>query len=158
VHWNARPDGEQLIIFADGLPASGCAMRDAITIIRNNKHKTIIEMRDKVIDFLVVNASPWMCEHQAPDPVALIVLLESNMVVIDLKTEGFPQFDHHHAIDIHESPVSLCQYLVEPSGSIFRNLSDLCEKSKSLRQTSQKTSKVAGATTSVPFFSQLVRN
>ncbi len=158
VHWHARPDSEQLIIFADGLPTSGCAMRDAITIIRNNKHKTIIEMKDKIIDFLVINSSPWMCDHQPPEPVALIVLLDTNMVVIDLKTEGFPQFDHHHTMGIHESPVSLCQYIVEPNGSIFRNLNELCEKSKSLRQTSQKTGNVAGATTSVPFFSQLVRN
>ena len=152
---------DQLIIFADGLPSSGCAMRDAITIIRNNKLKTIIEMKDRVIDFLVINTSPWQMSEQAPEPVGLVVLLENGLVVIDLKTEGYPQFEqHHHAVGLHESPVSVCQYMVDPSGSIFRNLSELCEKMTSLGRTnSQKNTKgmIAGATTSVPFYSQLVR-
>ena len=130
-------------------------MRDAITIIRNNKLKTIIEMKDRIIDFIVVNTSPWPSENP-PDPVALIVLLENNLVVIDLKTEGYPQFDSHHPISIHESPVTFCQYMVDPNGSIFRNLNELSEKIKSSKKTSQKTGKVAGATTSVPFYSQLV--
>lgn len=155
VHWNARQNGEQLIIFSDGLPSSGCAMRDAITIIRNNKIKTIIEMKDKIVDFIVINISPWISENP-PDPIAVIVLLETNFVVIDLKTEGYPLFDHHHPINIHESPVSICQYMVEPSLSIYRNLNELKEKHASLKQTTQKnTGMVAGATTSIPFYSQL---
>jgi hypothetical protein len=50
---------DQLIIFADGLPSADCMMKDAITIIKNNKIKTIIEMKEKIIDYIVVNSSPW---------------------------------------------------------------------------------------------------
>lgn len=35
-------------------------MKDAITIIRNNKLRTIIEMKEKIVDFVVVNTSPWI--------------------------------------------------------------------------------------------------
>ncbi len=35
-------------------------MKDAITIIKNNKIKTVIEMKERVIDFVVVCSSPWI--------------------------------------------------------------------------------------------------
>lgn len=59
VSWEANKNGEPLVIFSDGLPTNDCAMKDAITIIKNNKVKTIIEMKDKIIDFLVLNTCPW---------------------------------------------------------------------------------------------------
>ena len=151
---------EHLIIFSDGLPSVDCSMKDAITIIKNNKIKTIIEMKERIVDFIVVNTSPWTSESP-PDPTALIVLLENNLIVIDLKTDGYPQFNHHHPINLHESPLTLCQYIVEPNQSIFRNLIELKEKnnsSKQMNQTAQSVNmgNVGGATTSVPFYSQLV--
>jgi syntaxin-binding protein 5 len=112
---------DSLIIFSDGLPSSDCVMRDAITIIKNNKLKTIIEMKEKIIDFLVIPASPWTTENPT-DPVAIIALLENNLVVVDLRTEGYPQFQHHHPTGLHESPLTATFYLTEPSRVFFRGL------------------------------------
>jgi hypothetical protein len=53
-------NSEPLIIFSDGLPSNECSMRDAITIIKNNKVKTIIEMKERIVDFIVVNSMPWI--------------------------------------------------------------------------------------------------
>ena len=47
------------MIFADGLPSMECNMRDAITIIRNNKFKTVVEMKERVIDFIIVSNRPF---------------------------------------------------------------------------------------------------
>ena len=49
-----------MIIFADGLNSTDTTIKDAITIIKNNKLKTIIEMKEKIIDFLVINSNPWL--------------------------------------------------------------------------------------------------
>ena len=49
-----------MIIFADGLLSIDTNIKDAITIIKNNKLKTIIEMKEKIIDFLVINNNPWL--------------------------------------------------------------------------------------------------
>jgi WD40 repeat protein len=135
VCWESNKNGEPLIIFADGLPSNDCPMRDAITIIRNNKLRTIIEMKERIVDFLVVNSSPWTSGEATPDPSALIILLENNLVVIDLKTDGYPQFQHHHAINIHESSVSVCDYVIDPNRSFFQNLITSKEK---FTQTSQQ--------------------
>lgn len=158
IEWTERSNGDQLILFSDGLPASGCSMRDAITVIKNNKLKTIIEMKDKIIDFFLVDSSPWTSENP-PDPSAVIVLLETNLVVIDLRTEGYPQFDHHHPISLHESPVSMCQYMVEPNPAFYRNLNELKAKENQLKQTTTQkiqTELVPGATASEPFYSKEV--
>ena len=158
IEWTSRSNGDQLIIFSDGLPSSGCSMRDAITIIKNNKLKTIIEMKDKIVDFILINSSPWTSESP-PDPCAVIVLLESSLVVIDLKTEGYPHFDHHHPISLHESHVSMCQYMVEPNPSFFRSLNELRARQDRLKLTAPKMQAevVAGATASEPFYSKEVR-
>lgn len=54
-----KKNREPMIIFSDGLPTNDCPMKDAITIIKNNKLRTIIEMKEKIVDFIVVNSSPW---------------------------------------------------------------------------------------------------
>jgi syntaxin-binding protein 5 len=41
---------------------------------------------------------------------ALVVLLQSDLVVIDLITSGYPVFENPYPMDIHESPVTACQY------------------------------------------------
>lgn len=59
VAWESTSKNESLIIFSDGLPSADCVMKDAITIIKNNKMKTIIEMKERIIDFIVIDSSPW---------------------------------------------------------------------------------------------------
>ena len=121
VYWESNKNGEPLTIFSDGLPSSDCGIRDAITIIKNNKHKTIIEMKERIIDFIVLSSSPWTTDNPT-EPIGALVLLENNLVVIDLRTEGFPQFQHHHPTSIHESPLTANYYIIDPSKLFFRNL------------------------------------
>jgi syntaxin-binding protein 5 len=123
VSWEStsKSSADSLIIFSDGLPSGDCVMRDAITIIKNNKLKTIIEMKDRVVDFLIIPSSPWTMDVPT-DPVALIALLDSQLVVIDLRTDGYPQFQHHHPTGVHESPLTATFYLTEPSKHFFKSL------------------------------------
>lgn len=172
VIWDTNKSNDQFIIFSDGLPASDCPMKDAITIIKNNKLKTIIEMKEKIIDFLVLNSTPWITGDNQPDSSGIVVLLENNLIVIDLKTDNYPQFHHHHAINFHEEPISYFHYMVDPTRSFYQNLLSskenhtlkLTQKQKQPNTNTTTTNNssnnnnnvtVGGATTSVPFFSQL---
>ena len=158
--WEATKNGEQLIIFSDGLPSTDCPIRDAITIIRNNKLKTIIEMKERIVDFVVVNSSPWLSDNPT-DPTALIVLLENSIVAIDLKSEGYPQFQYHHCFNLNESPITSLSYVVDPHRHFFQSL--LASKEKNVADQKQAQSGgapsstgIAGnATTSTTFFSSL---
>lgn len=116
-------------------------------------------MKEKIIDFLVLNSTPWVTGDNPPDPNGIVVLLENNIIVIDLKTENFPQFNHHHAINLHDEPISSFHYVIDPSRAYFQSL--LASKEKHSLKISQKQQQansnvaVGGATTSIPFFSQL---
>lgn len=122
-------------------------------------------MKDKIVDFIVINNSPWFTESPN-DPIGLIVLLENNLVVIDLKTEGYPQFQHHHPINLHESPITTCLYLVDPNKQLFQNL--ITSKEKLLQNQKQNlesqistikyqnNSNLSNTTSSTQFFSTLV--
>jgi hypothetical protein len=48
---------EQLTVFSNGL-AQNNNIKDGITILKN-KIKTIIEMKSKIIDFIIIDTSLW---------------------------------------------------------------------------------------------------
>ncbi len=77
--------------------------------------------------------------------------------MIDLKTDGYPHFQYHHSIKIHESSVSACGYCIEPNRSIFQHLIET-QKQETLAQQSQQQhqNQVGNATVSTPFLSNLV--
>ena len=100
---------------------------------------------------------------EPPDAAAVIVLLEDNIVTIDLKTEGFvvkffsllqffifilnsrfPLFKHHHSTEIHESPISFTDYLIDPDLKLIQHLFALKDKETK-------------ASTELPKYSNLVR-
>jgi hypothetical protein len=143
-------------------------MKDAITIIKNNKLKTIIEMKEKIIDFLVLSSTPWITCDNPSDPYGVVVLLENSFIVIDLKTDNFPQFQYHHAINFNEDPISSFHYVIDPSRAFYQSLisskekhsqklSQLQQQQQQQQQQNNTNNNVSGATTSIPFFSQLVR-
>ncbi len=135
VSWEANGRGEPLVIFSDGLPIADTNMKDAITIIQNNKLKTIIEMKSRIVDFTLVYSSPYISDSPS-DPSALIVLLEDDLVTYDLKTDGFPKFQHQHAINMHDPPITICDYIVDPNWQLFQSL--LSSKEKQLQQQQQQ--------------------
>ena len=149
------------------MPSTDCPMRDAITIIRNNKLKTIIEMKERIVDFLVINNCPWVLPDNPTDATGIIVLLENNLVVIDLKTEGYPQFQHHHhCFSLSESPVTSINYVVEAfrgflKYSVASNEKMNSEQQKLLQNSSNNANNNSilvssgGTTASTPFFSSL---
>ncbi len=73
-------------------------------------------------------------------------MLENKIVTIDLKTDGYPLFDHHHSANLHESPISYYEYLVEPDIKILQHI--LVSKEMQSKSTNAEC----------PLTSQLVSN
>ena len=44
------------------------------------------------------------------EPYAIVVLLQYDLVVVDLTSPNYPCFENPYPMDIHESPVTACQY------------------------------------------------
>jgi hypothetical protein len=47
------------------------------------------------------------------DPYAIVVLLQSDLVVVDLQSPGYPCFENPYPMDVHEAAVTCCQYIAD---------------------------------------------
>ena len=56
------------------------------------------------------------------DPEAIIVMLNHDLVAIDCKSPGYPCFKNPYAMDLNDSPVTCCEYVVDCPGDLIPNL------------------------------------
>ncbi|CAF3572963.1 unnamed protein product [Rotaria sordida] len=112
-----------------------------LTILRGQT-TNVLHMDNPIVDFHVVTASPHIAD--TPDPSAIIVLLENDLVMIDLKSENYPLFESLHTLDLHESPVTYCNYIIEPNTIFYQNLLRLQTKQTPKRSYSQQENPVSG--------------
>ncbi|ESO87245.1 hypothetical protein LOTGIDRAFT_154747 [Lottia gigantea] len=111
VDWKSIRNGtEGLIIFSGGMSYDRAGRTPCITVM-NGKSTTVLEMEHNVVDFVVLCETPWANDFQ--DPYAIVVLLQNDLVVVDLTTPGYPCFENPYPMDIHESPVTACQYYAD---------------------------------------------
>lgn len=52
----------------------------------------------------------WFFPADFQEPYAIVVLLQYDLVVVDLTSPNYPCFENPYPMDIHESPVTACQY------------------------------------------------
>ncbi|XP_043469254.1 syntaxin-binding protein 5 [Leptopilina heterotoma] len=110
VEWKISRAGESFIVFAGGLPVETTGRTPSITVIQG-KTTTVLEMEHNVVDFVTLCESPWATDCQ--EPYAVAVLLQSDFVVIDLQSPGFPCIENPYPMDIHESAVTCCAYFAD---------------------------------------------
>ncbi|XP_037918905.1 syntaxin-binding protein 5 isoform X3 [Hermetia illucens] len=102
--------GETYTIFSGGLSMEKGGKSPCITVLQG-KSTTVLEMEHPVVDFITICETPWPSEMQ--EPYAIAVLLQSDLVLIDLLTPGFPCFESHYPMDLHESSVTCCTYFAD---------------------------------------------
>lgn len=90
IEWKASKSGETFIIFSGGLTHDRAGRSPTITII-HGKATTVLEMEHNVIDFMTLCESPYPSD--IPEPYAIVVVLQNDLVVIDLLSPGFPCFE-----------------------------------------------------------------
>ncbi|XP_013071471.1 syntaxin-binding protein 5-like isoform X3 [Biomphalaria glabrata] len=107
VEWRANRSGDSVVIFSGGMSYDRACRTPTITVMAG-KSTTVLEMEHNIVDFVSICDTPWVNDFQ--DPYAIIVLLLNDLVVIDLTTPGYPCFENPYPMDLHESPVTACQY------------------------------------------------
>ncbi|BFZ24771.1 hypothetical protein BsWGS_27811 [Bradybaena similaris] len=107
VEWRSTRTGESVVIFSGGMSYDRAARTPSITVM-SGKSITVLEMEHNVVDFVSLCDTPWANDFQ--DPYAIVVLLQNDLVVIDLTSPGYPCFENPYPMDLHESPVTACQY------------------------------------------------
>lgn len=110
MEWKSSKSGEAYVIFSGGTAYDQAGRTPSITVI-HAKTTTVLEMEHNVVDFITLCETPWLSEQQ--EPYAIVVLLQNDLVVMDLGTAGFPCLENPYPMDVHESPVTCCQYMAD---------------------------------------------
>ncbi|XP_022655255.1 syntaxin-binding protein 5-like isoform X4 [Varroa destructor] len=117
VQWRITRAGDNYVIFSGGLPFEKGNSEVSTLTVSQGRSTTVLEMESPILDFLTLDESPFAFDTQ--DPFAVVVLLRSDLVVVDLLTHGYPCFRNPYSMDLHESMVICCQYLADCPGELI---------------------------------------
>ncbi|XP_072298906.1 syntaxin-binding protein 5a isoform X1 [Eucyclogobius newberryi] len=110
VEYKTTRNGEPFIILSGGLSFDTVGRLPCLTVM-HGKSTAVLEMDYPIVDFLTLCETPYPNDFQ--EPYAVVVLLEKDLVVIDLAQNGYPIFENPYPLNIHESPVTCCEYFAD---------------------------------------------
>ncbi|XP_076308345.1 syntaxin-binding protein 5-like isoform X1 [Tachypleus tridentatus] len=141
VEWKTVRRSDAYIIFTGGHPYEKTGKTSRLTVLQGNA-TTVLEMDSCIVDFVTLCESPWQNDFQ--EPYAVVVVLNNELVVVDLTTEGFPSFPNLYPMDLHESPVTFCTYLTDCSIDFIPALFSVGSKRKKHSGFSKKEWPISG--------------
>uniref|UniRef100_A0A665X552 Lethal giant larvae homologue 2 domain-containing protein n=1 Tax=Echeneis naucrates TaxID=173247 RepID=A0A665X552_ECHNA len=92
--------GPPFLLFSGGMPRASYGDRHCITVIQN-KTQVALDLTSRIIDFFVIRDGPN----------ALVVLVEEELVVIDLQTEGWPVIQTPYLVPLHSSAITCSHHI-----------------------------------------------
>uniref|UniRef100_A0A8C8S0Z8 LLGL scribble cell polarity complex component 2 n=1 Tax=Pelusios castaneus TaxID=367368 RepID=A0A8C8S0Z8_9SAUR len=108
IYWQTTKNGLPYIIFQGGMPRASYGDRHSISVIHGSQ-QTAFDFTSRVIDFFVIcNADP---AAEFDDPSAMVVLAEEELVVIDLKSAGWPAVHPPYLASLHCSAITCSHHV-----------------------------------------------
>ncbi|XP_017293370.1 LLGL scribble cell polarity complex component 2 isoform X1 [Kryptolebias marmoratus] len=99
-------EGPPFLLFSGGMPRASYGDRHCITVIHSKTH-VALDFTSRIIDFFVIRDGL----EQTGDPSVLLVLVEEELVVIDLQTEGWPVIQTPYLVPLHSSAITCSQHV-----------------------------------------------
>ncbi|XP_032357802.1 LLGL scribble cell polarity complex component 2 isoform X2 [Etheostoma spectabile] len=99
-------EGPPFLLFSGGMPRASYGDRHCITVIHSKTH-VALDFTSRIIDFFTIRDGP---QHTG-DPSALVVLVEEELVVIDLQTEGWPVIQTPYLVPLHSSAITCSHHV-----------------------------------------------
>ncbi|XP_051530040.1 LLGL scribble cell polarity complex component 2 isoform X2 [Myxocyprinus asiaticus] len=98
--------GPPFLIFSGGMPRASYGDRHCISVIHSKTHEAL-DFTSRIIDFFVICEG----EQHKGDPSALVVLVEEELVVVDLQTEGWPVIQTPYLVPLHCSAITCSHHV-----------------------------------------------
>lgn len=98
--------GSPFLIFSGGMPRASYGDRHCISIIHSKTHEAL-DFTSRIIDFFVLREG----ENHRGEPSALMVLVEEELVVVDLQTEGWPVIQTPYLVPLHCSAITCSHHV-----------------------------------------------
>uniref|UniRef100_A0A8B9J7F6 LLGL scribble cell polarity complex component 2 n=1 Tax=Astyanax mexicanus TaxID=7994 RepID=A0A8B9J7F6_ASTMX len=91
------------LIFSGGMPRASYGDRHCISVIHSKTH-VALDFTSRIIDFFVIRDGER-------DPSALVVLVEEELVVVDLQSEGWPVIQTPYLVPLHCSAITCSHHV-----------------------------------------------
>ncbi|XP_007259259.2 LLGL scribble cell polarity complex component 2 isoform X1 [Astyanax mexicanus] len=98
--------GPPFLIFSGGMPRASYGDRHCISVIHSKTH-VALDFTSRIIDFFVIRDG----ERHRGDPSALVVLVEEELVVVDLQSEGWPVIQTPYLVPLHCSAITCSHHV-----------------------------------------------
>uniref|UniRef100_A0A1I8GL37 WD_REPEATS_REGION domain-containing protein n=1 Tax=Macrostomum lignano TaxID=282301 RepID=A0A1I8GL37_9PLAT len=109
VFWlNRRRENADLFLFSGGSPLE---LSQPCVNIQLNNHIDVLQMEHDIVDIVPMCDTPF--NNDIAEPYAVAVLQKNDLAVIDLTSDGYPNFENPYPMDLHESPVTACHYVAD---------------------------------------------
>uniref|UniRef100_A0A8C5BH49 LLGL scribble cell polarity complex component 2 n=1 Tax=Gadus morhua TaxID=8049 RepID=A0A8C5BH49_GADMO len=99
-------EGPPFLLFSGGMPRASYGDRHCISVIHGKTH-VALDFTSRIIDYFVIRDGPL----HTGDPGALVVLVEEELVVIDLQTEGWPVIQTPYLVPLHSSAITCSHHV-----------------------------------------------
>ncbi|XP_065591660.1 LLGL scribble cell polarity complex component 2 isoform X2 [Cyrtonyx montezumae] len=108
IYWQTTRNGLPYIIFQGGMPRASYGDRHSISVIHGSQ-QTAFDFTSRVIDFFIIFSSEPTAEFD--DPSAMVVLAEEELIVIDLKSDGWPAVHPPYLASLHCSAITCSHHV-----------------------------------------------
>ncbi|XP_006001736.1 LLGL scribble cell polarity complex component 2 [Latimeria chalumnae] len=106
--WLTTKHGHPYVIFQGGMPRASYGDRHSISVTYGSI-QIAFDFTSRVIDFFVItDGGP---DSEFDDPRALVVLADEELVVIDLKTAGWPVIQTPYLASLHCSAITCSHHI-----------------------------------------------
>uniref|UniRef100_A0AAQ4NSZ6 LLGL scribble cell polarity complex component 1 n=1 Tax=Gasterosteus aculeatus aculeatus TaxID=481459 RepID=A0AAQ4NSZ6_GASAC len=106
--WRTTQTGSPVVLYSGGMPRASYGDRHCLTIQQDKEHVTL-DFTSRVIDFFTVHGVEQ--DEEFDEPSAVVVLLEEELVVMDLRTPGWPSLPTPYLAPLHSSAIT-CSFHV----------------------------------------------
>jgi len=118
VQWQSTK-AEPFIIFSGGMPRASYGDRHCITVMQGKKH-VVFDFTSRVLDFFTISDTDDECEFD--DPHSLVVLVEEELVVIDLQSEGWLTFNKPYLASLHASAITTSTHVSNIPNDVWEKI------------------------------------
>ncbi|XP_054565534.1 LLGL scribble cell polarity complex component 2 isoform X4 [Eptesicus fuscus] len=108
IFWLTTRQGLPFTIFQGGMPRASYGDRHCISVVHNGQ-QTAFDFTSRVIDFTVLSEADPAAAFD--DPYALVVLAEEELVVLDLRTAGWPPVQPPYLASLHCSAITCSHHV-----------------------------------------------
>lgn len=103
-------------IFSGGMPRASYGDKFTVTVMKNDDDHVVLDLTSKIIDFQVLENTEGL-------PDSLLVLSEEELVAIDLKSAGWPQYEVPYLHSIHASAITCLTQATNLKQSVVEEIS-----------------------------------